>query len=37
MPGCRSGNLVPALGRTRNGNAYTCTSVICAVCDGTGR
>jgi hypothetical protein len=35
--GRRGGGLVPPLGCSCDGNAHTCTPVICPACDGTGR
>jgi hypothetical protein len=34
---CKGGGLVPAPRCTCNGNAHTCTPMICTVCGGTGR
>jgi hypothetical protein len=35
-PSCCGGGLVPAPGCTCDGDAHTCTPLICSVCDGTG-
>ena len=36
-PECHGGGLVPAPECTCDGNAHTCTPVICPACEGTGR